>query len=103
MIAQLLLAVGLAYLTWSLVAMGMKYQRAKSMGIPLVRLPIDPENVIWLVLEPHFGRLLDRLSINWGTFAILAQVPTSAVENERKHDDSMCGIHGYKTHGPTKD
>ena len=73
MITQVLLAVGLAYVIWSLVAMGMKYQRAKSMGIPLVRLPIDLENIIWLVLEPHFWRLLDRLPINWGTFAILAQ------------------------------
>ena len=29
-------------------------------------------------------------------------ISTSAVENERKHDDSMCGIHGYKTHRPIK-
>ena len=68
MILQILLALGLAYLTWSLVTMEMNYRRAESMGIPLVRLPIDPENVVWLVLEPHIWRLLDRLPINWGTF-----------------------------------
>ena len=68
MIAQILLAAGLAYLAWSLIAMEMKYHRAKAMGIPLVRLPVDPENIIWSVLEPHLWRLLDRLPIDWGTF-----------------------------------
>lgn len=68
MIAQILLALGLAYQTWSLVAMEMNYRRAASMGIPLVRLPIDPENIIWLVLEPHLWRLLDHLPFSWGTF-----------------------------------
>ena len=48
--------------------MEMNYQRAKSTGIPLVRLRKDSEKIIWLVLGPHFWRLLDRLAIDQGTF-----------------------------------
>ncbi|KAF7953306.1 hypothetical protein EAE96_006517 [Botrytis aclada] len=39
------------------------------MGIPLVRLFVDPMNMIWLILEPSLWRLLDRLPIDFGTFS----------------------------------
>jgi hypothetical protein len=68
MLVQLLLGLGAAYLIWSLVAMEINYRRASSMGIPLVRLPIDPMNIPWVVLEPSLWRLLDRLPFSWGTF-----------------------------------
>jgi hypothetical protein len=38
------------------------------MGAPLVRLPIDPLNARWLILEPPLWRLLNRLPFDWGTF-----------------------------------
>lgn len=68
MIVQILLGLGVAYLAWSLVAMEFNYRRASSMGIPLVRLPIDPLNIPWLILEPPLWRLLDRLPFSWGNF-----------------------------------
>jgi hypothetical protein len=68
MIAQALLGLGVAYLIWSLIAMEINYWRASSMGIPLVRLPVDPMNIAWLILEPRLWRLLDRLPFDWGTF-----------------------------------
>ena len=68
MIPQLLLGLGVAYLLWSLVAMEINYRRASSMGIPLVRLPVDPMNIALLVLEPPLWRILDRLPFNWGSF-----------------------------------
>jgi hypothetical protein len=69
MIAQLLLGLGVAYLIWSITTMEINYRRASSMGIPLVRLPVDPMNIAWLILEPPLWRLLDRLPFDWGTFA----------------------------------
>ncbi|KAF7863256.1 hypothetical protein EAF04_007338 [Stromatinia cepivora] len=39
------------------------------MGIPLIRLPVDPMNMIWLILEPYLWRVLERLPINFGTFS----------------------------------
>ena len=74
MIAQILPALGLAYQTWSLVAMeprrhGDELPARCSYGcISLVHLPIDPENIIWLVLEPHLWRLRDHLPFSLGTF-----------------------------------
>lgn len=68
MIVQILLCLALAYLTWSLAAMEINYRRASSMGIPLVRLPVDSLNIAWILLEPTLWRLLDCLPINWGTF-----------------------------------
>lgn len=68
MIAQFLLGIGIVYLSWSLIAMEINYRRAASMGIPLVRLPVDPKNILWMVLEPSIWRLLDHLPFDWGTF-----------------------------------
>jgi len=68
MIVQLLLCLALAYLTWSLAAMEINYRRASSMGIPLVRLPVDCLNIVWILLEPTLWRLLDYLPFEWGTF-----------------------------------
>ena len=59
MMVQLLLSLCVAYLTWSFITMEIKYQRASSMGIPPVRLPVDSMKLIWLVLEPSLWRLLD--------------------------------------------
>lgn len=68
MIAQLLLGLVVAYLLWSLAAMEINHRRASKMGIPLVRLPVDPLNLPWLILEPLLWHLLDRLPFDWGTF-----------------------------------
>ncbi len=68
MIAQVLLGFDVAYLLWSLISMEINYRRATSMGIPLVRLPVDSVNIVWLILEPPLWRFLDRFPINWGDF-----------------------------------
>lgn len=68
MIAQIIVGLGVVYLTWSLVAMEINYKKASAMRIPLVRLPVDPMNIFWLIVEPTLWRLLDRLHIDWGAF-----------------------------------
>lgn len=68
MLALLLGSLIVGYATWSLVAMETNYRHASTMGIPLVRLPVDPMNVAWIVMEPTLWRLLDRLPFDWGSF-----------------------------------
>jgi len=68
MIVQALIALSVGHLAWSVATMEMNYRKASSMGIPLVRLPVDPMNIVWLILEPYLWLLLDRLPINWGSF-----------------------------------
>jgi hypothetical protein len=46
MILELLGVAALAYLTWSLAALELNYRRASSMGIPLVRLYVDGQNLL---------------------------------------------------------
>ncbi|KAL8707496.1 MAG: hypothetical protein Q9220_007486 [cf. Caloplaca sp. 1 TL-2023] len=68
MIAEILLSIGIAYTAWSWIALEINYRRASSMGIPLLRLFIDPQNVPWLLLEPLIWRVLDLVPLDWGTF-----------------------------------
>lgn len=68
MIAQFLAGVSVAYLIWSLFCMEINVRRARTMGIPLVRVPIDAMNVLWLVLDPLLFGVLDRLPISYGSF-----------------------------------
>jgi predicted alpha/beta hydrolase len=64
----------LFYLVWSLVAMEINYRRAKTMGIPLVRLPIDPLNILFQVFESHVWGILDRFpNLHLPTFARYAR------------------------------
>ena len=62
------LFLGFAYLAWSLLSLELNYRRASKMGIPLVRLPVDGQNVLWASIEGHLWPLLDKLPINWGAF-----------------------------------
>jgi hypothetical protein len=68
MIPLLILSSLIGYLLWSLTALELNYRRARSMSIPLVRLPVDPMNIVWILIESHLWRLLDKLPVNWGTF-----------------------------------
>ena len=58
MLAYLVAMVGL-YLGWSFVCLEINYRRAASMDIPLIRVPVDPLNIPFQVLEPHLFKLLD--------------------------------------------
>ena len=61
MIGQLILGLPLFWLTWSIFTMEMNHRRASAMGIPLVRLFVDPLNIPWMALEPLIWRLLNVL------------------------------------------
>ena len=85
MIPQIILALGLAYATWSFICMEINYRRASAIGIPLVRLPIDPMNIPWTILEPHLWRLLDLSPFNWGTFGLYSRRGWHFHEKAKSH------------------
>ena len=58
MIEYLISLVGL-YIGWSLISLELNHRRAKSIDIPLIRIPIDPLNLPFQILEPHMFKLLD--------------------------------------------
>ncbi|PYI05538.1 cytochrome P450 [Aspergillus sclerotiicarbonarius CBS 121057] len=69
MILELLGLLALSYLGWSMVTMEINYRRASTMGIPLVRLYIDPQNPLWMIFDPIVWPWLDRLPINWRKYS----------------------------------
>ena len=53
------------------------------MSLPLIHLPIDPETIVSLLLEPHLWRLLDHLPLslrNFDRYSRLAGHGTSATK-----------------------
>ena len=68
MILEFVLGLVLAYTVWCVTAMEVNYHSASSMGIPLVRLIVDPKNLVWLIIEPNFWKILDYLPFDYGTF-----------------------------------
>lgn len=68
MIGQVLLALAFAWLIYSATCLSINIRRARTMGVPLVVVPISPMNVLWIVVEPLIFRLLDHLPIHLGTF-----------------------------------
>lgn len=65
--------LALLYFGWSMVMMEINYRRASAMGIPVVRLCIDSQNLLWMVLEPHVWPLLDKLPFSFGSFGRYAR------------------------------
>jgi uncharacterized membrane protein len=64
MIVAVIVGSVLFYLAWSFVALEINYRRAASMKIPLVRLPIDPLNILFQVFESHVWKIIDRLPVS---------------------------------------
>ena len=85
MIPFIFFGLSLAYVLWSLVCLERNVRRARSMGIPVIRMPIDPMNVPWLVLEPLLFRLLDRLPFNYGSFGRYSRRGWQFKDKARSH------------------
>ena len=65
MILLVILALLTIHVGWSFAALELNHHRARAMNIPLIRLPIDPMNIFWIILEPHLWRVLDNLPVDW--------------------------------------
>lgn len=68
MLFQLVLYSTLAYFGWSLICLELNVRKARALNIPVVRLPIDPVNFLWVFLQAHVWRVLDRLPIAWSSY-----------------------------------
>ncbi|KAM4054659.1 cytochrome p450 [Hirsutella rhossiliensis] len=52
MILTLLFTAALAYVIWSLACLESNVRKARAIGVPVVRLPIDVHNIPWTTLQP---------------------------------------------------
>jgi hypothetical protein len=58
---EYLVAIMALYVGWSLLCLEINYRRYSSVGIPLLRMPIDPLNIPYQVFEPYFFKFIDTL------------------------------------------
>lgn len=65
MLFALVFASLVAYVLWTWVCLERNVRRASSMGVPIVRLPIDSHNVLWQVVEANLWTITDALPIPW--------------------------------------
>lgn len=68
MIFKLLSYLFLAYFGWSMICLERNVRKARSLAIPIVRLPIDPVNFLWVFLQGHVWKILDLLPIAWSSY-----------------------------------
>ena len=60
-------------------------RRARAMQIPLIRVPIDPMNVLWLTVEPLLFRVLDLLPFSYGSFGRYSRRGWHFRDKDRSH------------------
>ena len=63
MILAVLTALVCSYVLWTCIALEVNYRRAKSMGIPLIRIPVDFLNIPWQVVEHQIWAITDFLRL----------------------------------------
>ncbi|KAK2593190.1 hypothetical protein QQS21_009119 [Conoideocrella luteorostrata] len=68
MIFTIVLSSILAYVVWTLVCLESNVRKARAIGVPVIRLPVDTGNVLWMTLQPLIWNVLDRLPISWYSF-----------------------------------
>ncbi|ROW18393.1 hypothetical protein VPNG_00168 [Cytospora leucostoma] len=68
MILQAIVSFALAYLIWSIVCLEINVHKARALNVPVVRVPVDPVNFLWVFLQSHVWGLLDRLPIQWSSY-----------------------------------
>lgn len=69
MILQAFFGFGLAWLLYNASSLMLNIRRARTMNVPIVVVPISPTNVLWIIVEPLFFRVLDALPLPRGNFS----------------------------------
>ncbi|CAJ2510407.1 Uu.00g051100.m01.CDS01 [Anthostomella pinea] len=67
-VRDLFLGCAVAYIAWSIACLETNVRKARSLKVPIVRLPIDSNNVFWIILQPHVWKFLDGLPFSWSSY-----------------------------------
>ncbi|CAG9974743.1 unnamed protein product [Clonostachys byssicola] len=77
MLGLILVGLASAYSIWSFACLEANVRKARALGLPVARLPVDANNVFWILFQPHFYSLLDRLPIRWLSYRWALGSPVS--------------------------
>ncbi|KAK3317335.1 putative cytochrome P450 [Cercophora scortea] len=70
MILSLTLALTAAYIAWNAIRLELNVCRARALKVPIVRIPFDVNNNVWVIIQPLVWKLLARLLPNtpWSSY-----------------------------------
>ncbi|KAK8078603.1 cytochrome P450 [Apiospora saccharicola] len=68
MLAYSLVALVLSYIGWTLICLEANVRKARRLGVPVQRLPVDVHNLLWIIIQPHIWKVLDSLPIPWASY-----------------------------------
>ncbi|KAI0539582.1 cytochrome P450 [Xylaria digitata] len=57
MLASFCVGAGLAYVIWTIACLEANVYKATALKVSIVRLPIDSNNIIWILLQPHVWKI----------------------------------------------
>jgi hypothetical protein len=68
MILLVLPIAALSYILWTLFHLETNARKARALKIPIVRIPFDVNNNLWVILQPIIWKLLSLLPIPWTSY-----------------------------------
>ena len=68
MILMLLIGLAFCWIGYSAITLASNVRRARTMGVPLIVVPVSPVNVLWMLVEPLVFRILDSLPFRFKSF-----------------------------------
>lgn len=88
MVNDLLVILPISLLGWVLYSaycLALNYQIARIVGVPLVVIPISPENVLWIIAGNYLIPLFKRLPFGNGTFTRFNRHGWQTSDNGKAH------------------
>lgn len=67
-IVPVVTALVAVYVSWTFICLESNVRKARAIGVPVIRQPIDSFNVLWLTVQNLIWAALDRLPIAWSSF-----------------------------------
>lgn len=68
MIPLLLLGLTHAYFVWCLVRLEVNVRKARALKVPVVRIPFDLNNYVWVIVQPLLWTVLARVPVPWSSY-----------------------------------
>ncbi|KAI1098024.1 putative cytochrome P450 [Jackrogersella minutella] len=68
MIISLLLGWILVYFIWSLFRLEVNIRKARAFGVPIVRIPFDLNNYVWVIGQPLVWKILSYVPVPWSSY-----------------------------------
>ncbi|TGJ81736.1 hypothetical protein E0Z10_g7023 [Xylaria hypoxylon] len=74
MLALFFVSAGLAYVIWTIACLEANVRKAKALKVPIIRLPIDSNNVMWILLQARVWKILDKLPVDWSSYPLFVRL-----------------------------